>query len=477
MRAFLVPAALVAALAVVFQVAVSRRARQGWRGLNADMQADVQRGGLQGLLRARLVGMRVGVAEPEDPDSAAFLAWVSARLAAGYGLTSDREAEQAAARAERAGGRPAVLAAARALIDLYRGQRQRALATAAAATAGGTAVEPYLALACARAWSGDLVGASRALEAARVIGPEARDARVLWAELRIDLGDPAAAREALEPVLRAEPEDTEAQLLLAEALDGMGKAQPLPPALAAGCQRDQEISPTLKAGCALDRATRARLAGDPRRALGQAHAASGIEPPQPRLLARTAQLLAHLGSVDQADLLVTAARRRGADAMPALAWAATAVALGRGQPVTLPPFPPTSSITRLLALRATFAAGGARALEDWPADALGDPETRLYLAAAHGARLEARGPLTDYLLGLRARLAGDLQTAATKFHAALSGHGDACRAAGEYVAAVRALGGELDLVALEPLRTSNAGCTNLSPAALARPPARPSRKR
>jgi tetratricopeptide (TPR) repeat protein len=476
MRAFLVPAALVVALAVAFQVVVSRRARQGWRGLNADMHADVQRGGLQGLLRARLVGMRVGVAEPEDPDSAASLAWVSARLAAGYGLSSDREAEQAAARAERAGGSPALLAASRALVQLYRGQREQALKTAISATAEGTKVDSYLALAAVRAWGGDLGGASRALEAARVIGPEVRDARVLWAELRIDMGDPGAAREALEPVLREEPEDTEVLLLMQECLDGMGKMQAPPAALAAGCQRDQEISPTLKAGCALERATRARLAGDPRRALAQAHAASGVEPPQPRLLARIAQLLAQLGSVDQADLLLAAARKRGAGDMPQIAWARTAVELGRGQPATLPGVPATGSVTRIIGLRAAFASGGARALEDWP-DQGGDPEAYLYLEAARGARLDVRGPLTDYLLGLRARLAGDLQTAALKFHGALSGHGDACRAAGEYVAAVRALGGELDMIALEPLRTSNAGCTHLSPAALARPVPRPARKR
>jgi tetratricopeptide (TPR) repeat protein len=477
MRTFLVPAALVTVLAVAFQVVVTRRTHQGWRQLNAGMHADAQRGGLHGLLRARSVGMRVGVAEPEDPDTAASLAWVSARLAAGYGLSSDREAEAAAARAERAGVRSGVLAAARALVELYRGQREQALATAAAATSGGTAVEPYLALACARAWSGELVAASRALEAARVIGPEGRDARVLWAELRIDLGDPAAAVEALEPLVRDEPEDTEALLLMAEGLDGLGRAQAPSPALAAGCQRDQEASPTLRAGCALERASRARLAGDPRRALAQGHAASGIEPPQPRLLARIAQLLGQLGSVDQAALLLTAARRRGADAMPAMAWARLAVALGRGQPATLPSVPATGSVPRVLALRAAFASGGARALEEWPTDPLGDPEVRLYLAAARGAPLDTRGPLADYLLGLRARLAGDLQLASIKLYGALSGHGDACRAAGEYVATVRALGREVDLLALEPLRTSNAQCTHLSPAALARPIERPARKR
>jgi len=56
-----------------------------------------------------------------------------------------------------------------------------------------------------------------------VIGPEGRDARVLWAELRIDLGDPAAAREALEPVLRAEPQDT-AELQKSETAGAAARA-------------------------------------------------------------------------------------------------------------------------------------------------------------------------------------------------------------------------------------------------------------
>jgi hypothetical protein len=162
--------------------------------------------------------------------------------------------------------------------------------------------------------------------------------------------------------------------------------------------------------------------------------------------------------------------------MPALSWARTAVALGRGEPTTPPALPPGGSVARMIGLRAAFASGGPRALDDWPADRLGDPEAPLFLAAARDAAIDARGPLADYLLGLRARLAGELPLAARKFHAALSGHADACRAAGEYVATVRALGWEPDLYAFEPLRLENAKCVHLSPAALAPPPPKP-RKR
>jgi hypothetical protein len=94
-----------------------------------------------------------------------------------------------------------------------------------------------------------------------------------------------------------------------------------------------------------------------------------------------------------------------------------------------------------------------------------------------GGAIEGSGPLADYLAGLRARLAGDLPTAATRLHAALDGHADACRAAGEYVATVRALGREPDLAALEPLRRSNGRCVHLSPAALAPAPPPPPRTR
>ena len=44
---------------------------------------------------------------------------------------------------------------------------------------------------------------------------------------------------------------------------------------------------------------------------------------------------------------------------------------------------------------------------------------------------------------------------------ALSGHGDACRAAGEYRATLRALKSKADAAAFGALRGENAGCVNL----------------
>ncbi|HVU51536.1 MAG TPA: hypothetical protein VHL80_12665, partial [Polyangia bacterium] len=66
-----------------------------------------------------------------------------------------------------------------------------------------------------------------------------------------------------------------------------------------------------------------------------------------------------------------------------------------------------------------------------------------------------------YVAGLRARLAGDLMGAAEHLSHALSGHADACRAAGEYVATLRALKRHPDATAFNTLRADNSGCVNL----------------
>jgi hypothetical protein len=193
------------------------------------------------------------------------------------------------------------------------------------------------------------------------------------------------------------------------------------------------------------------------------------------VLGRTAQLLAQLGAVDEADARLGTARALGDPRMPALAWARAAVALGRSEPTVLPPaLPLDGSVTRVLSARAALAGGGAGAIEEWnrrhplPGHALDDPELRPLLVATSD-----NGPLASYVAGLRARLDGRLITAADKLHAALDGHADACRAAGEYVATVRALGTPLDLAALEPLRHENARCVHLTREALAAPTAQP----
>jgi hypothetical protein len=70
-------------------------------------------------------------------------------------------------------------------------------------------------------------------------------------------------------------------------------------------------------------------------------------------------------------------------------------------------------------------------------------------------------PVRAYVDGLRAHLDGDLAAAARHLEHALSGHGDACRAAGEYIATLRALKRRPAPTAFTALRAENAACVNL----------------
>ncbi|HVY37005.1 MAG TPA: hypothetical protein VHM31_03700, partial [Polyangia bacterium] len=70
-------------------------------------------------------------------------------------------------------------------------------------------------------------------------------------------------------------------------------------------------------------------------------------------------------------------------------------------------------------------------------------------------------PVAAYVAGLRADLAGDAAGAVERLAGALSGHGDACRAAGEYVGALRALKLKPQGDPFAALRAENAGCVNL----------------
>ena len=70
-------------------------------------------------------------------------------------------------------------------------------------------------------------------------------------------------------------------------------------------------------------------------------------------------------------------------------------------------------------------------------------------------------PVRAFVEGLRARLDGKLDVAGQRLRHALSGHGDACRAAGEYRATLRALKQKPDPAVFAPLRAENAGCVNL----------------
>ena len=84
-----------------------------------------------------------------------------------------------------------------------------------------------------------------------------------------------------------------------------------------------------------------------------------MAPDAPRLLLHIAESLAQLGSVDLAAGLLERARTLIDPDAPAFAWAAVAIALGRGRDPTLPEDPrPADPETRLLVARAALAAGG-----------------------------------------------------------------------------------------------------------------------
>jgi hypothetical protein len=330
-----------------------------------------------------------------------------------------------------------------------------------------------------------------------------------WAEARLDLGQPAAALDALNAALKRAPGDTRARLLELEArqttdgaptatTEGMRARRGLPPL----CRRDA-VSPVLAAGCALAEATTARLRGDRQTARARLAALTASPPgpapapaapsptpaapppapaagapADPRTLARAAVLLAQLGAIDAADALATRAAAIADPHLPALAWARVGIALGRGEvPAKLPAPRLAHPDVALLAARAAFAsrgpAGLSRMLAELGANAASaDADLRTFARLSAGSPGDAPGdgPVAAYVAGMRARLAGDLEGAARGLRAALSGHGDACRAAGEYLVVMRLLKRPLG-DELAPLHAENAHCVNL-----ALPPPRANKK-
>jgi hypothetical protein len=155
---------------------------------------------------------------------------------------------------------------------------------------------------------------------------------------------------------------------------------------------------------------------------------------------------------------------------PALAWAEAGISLGRGRARPMPAGArPADPEVRLLTARANLAMGGVGALDgtlgEIGADAIAHDADLAELARLHRASASSGRPADDpvraFVEGLRARLDGKLDVAAERLRHALSGHGDACRAAGEYRATLRALKQKPDAAVFSPLRAENAGCVNL----------------
>ena len=379
-------------------------------------------------------------------------------------------------------------------------------------------------LARARALAGDPMGASKAAEAAIVREPHANAPLLAFAEARLDLGHLAPAEKAAARRAGARARPQPARMLLLhrarQAAPGAPAATPAPSKRwSAACRRDGAVSPVVAAGCDLAFATAARAAGKRGARPG---ARAGRRRPQERASRACSpgprSLLAQLGRIDEADGLAERSppAPRSAE-LPALAWARIAITLGRGELALPPPGlrahlprdppgrrprrphrrrphrprqaprrpgprrpPPTPTCAPVGAHRVGDAGNDARpAAGDRCHISAGGDNRRGAGRSARAARCHASNPRAPpeakaraaYAQGLRARLAGDAPTAVRWLSAALDGHGDACRAAGEYLAAAR-LANHPVTTELDRIRAVNTRCQNLA----LPPPATPAKK-
>jgi tetratricopeptide (TPR) repeat protein len=452
---------------------VSRRSDAGAERLLADLTADIERGGVADLGRAQAVGRRLAFSNPRDRDAAARWAFASAMLAADYGVDTSRETADALARVGAGAPTDAasvIAASARALDRLHAGDRDAAAKVAAeGAAADSDLPHPLYALGRVRARAGDLAGARRALEAAMIRAPGFAPAQIAWAEIELDLGDAKTARATLQKLLAQSPKDLRVGLMLNEAEVALD--EPATGPTAGDCPTERWLPPAILARCTLARSTRARQAGSRVEARSLAETAAGFAADEPRQLARIALALCQLGAVDRAAALLERAHRAMAPAAPVLAWADAALSLGRGHAGALPAGTrPVDPEIRLLAARESLAVGGVGALSA-ALDELGagarahdvDLAALTGLLPGPGTAAHARtdDPVRAYVDGLRARLDGKLDAAAERLRYALSAHGDACRAAGEYRATLRALKQKPEASAFVALRAENSGCVNL----------------
>lgn len=500
MRAGLLALAVIVALGVGTLLLVASRRGAHQDRMRSDLAQDIAQGGLAGLARAQARARHLMLSDPNDREAVATLAFANAVLAVEYGLDSAGDVQNLVGRSrEPSSPSPSetvagLTSAARALLFLHAGDREGAARQAAAAAQIAPGVpHPLYALGRIRARAGDLAGATHALEAALSRDPGFGLAQVAWAEAKLDGGDPEAARATLRKVL-ARPgssEDPRALLLLGETERALGTdstpvERPVCDKLTAA--GNEQPSPSrwppaaVRAGCALARAAEARAHGRREEALASAEEAGRLASAEPRLLTRTSLLLAQLGEIDWAAGLLERARRLNPTETPAMKWVSAALDLGRGHAPPLPrgPRPPDPEI-RLVIARDGLSAGGLgglrTALGGLGAEALKHDADLAMLAALvsdHGGRaggpggapalsdvVPASDPFRAYLEGVRANLAEDLPEAARRFAHALTGHGDACRAAGEYIAALKLLKRPDDPNALAPLRGENTSCVNI----------------
>jgi hypothetical protein len=162
--------------------------------------------------------------------------------------------------------------------------------------------------------------------------------------------------------------------------------------------------------------------------------------------------------------------RIASPSLPSLRWAQVAVDLGRGRLVDLAGGPKVASSpwAPIFIARNALASGGIKALATVLGELAGkSPQLDPFVALARGHATApalaavASDPFRSYLAGMQARLEGNTALAVELLARALEAHGDACRAAGEYLGACRELGRAPDDTALAWLRRENAHCANL----------------
>lgn len=449
---------ILALLALTVEGVVRSRDRSRRQRMERVAEQALLGGGLPGLLRARTMALGSSAAAG-GAEAAATLALSSAMLASEYGLDEGNTAlaadDAVEASPDASPRAQALKLASRALVEVTSGHADLAESLVRRSVAlEHKQASPLFALGRVRFRQGNLAAAAHAFQAALVREPAFVEARVAWAEVWLEQGERARAKEALLAALQRTPEHSRAQLLLAELEPALAS-----PTWEAACTRDESTSPFIASACALARAHRAWGRHDWNAAVELATAAGHHRPVDPRVLGGAVQLLACAGAVDRATSALDQAGTAAGTPLPALRWARIAVDLGRGQLVDLPQDLPAGSSpwAPLLAARIALASGKV--------DALSAPALEL-------AKAE---PVLTYVKGMQARLADKPALAAELLAGALAEHGDACRAAGEYLAACEAVGRVPDASAFAWLLDNNARCVNL-PAAFAAADQKPGRK-
>ena len=293
----------------------------------------------------------------------------------------------------------------------------------------------------------------QAAEAASVKQPGAGALRVLWAEARLEAGQPEAAADVLQAVLARTTTAPVARLLLVEAVIGLGREpdSQLERALALTCSADAENSPVLQAACAVQAGSRARLLGDRAAALRHALAeAADSRAREPRTMARAAQLA---GGARRDRPRRAAGRTSQPNRSPLDAGAGLGSACDRAWP-----WRECRADRAATGPSRDASARGPRRPGCWrPPGACARPwrRTRRSIGIPTCARWRGWQVMANQLTSHRGRhriprsgptsmacgpgWPGNLPRAAQLLGRALSGHGGACRAAGEYLAVVRLL--------------------------------------